>query len=82
MVGMLEQVLLKVDSRNAPLAIPKKSSIGSLHSPPCAVCGARDHSTLVHCKSDRLCFGCLAPGHAKHQCPNRLAPNAGQVQGN
>ena len=36
----------------------------------CQVCNGRDHTTEVHCRSDRLCFTCFKPGHSRHSCPS------------
>lgn len=39
----------------------------------CRVCQSREHSTLSHCRRDRLCLACFQPNHIKKDCPNRQA---------
>ncbi|KAJ8381233.1 hypothetical protein SKAU_G00020110 [Synaphobranchus kaupii] len=79
MMSMLERVLARVEPRN-PERSQKRPSLFS--SPPCRVCGDANHSTLSHCKSDHLCFKCLAPGHSKQHCPNNAQPQLSPASGN
>ena len=79
MMNMLERVLARVEP-HSPVRTQRRSSPFS--SPPCKVCGAPDHSTLSHCKSDRLCFNCLAPGHSKQRCSNKAPPHLSPAPGN
>lgn len=79
MMNMLERVLARVEPRS-PNRIQRRSSPFS--SPPCQVCGGADHSTLSHCRSDNLCFKCLAPGHSKQHCPNKAPAQLGSASGN
>lgn len=39
----------------------------------CRVCQSLEHSTLSHCRRDRLCLACFQPNHIKKDCPNRQA---------
>lgn len=79
MMNMLERVLARVEPRS-PARTQRRSSPFS--SPPCNVCGGPDHSTLSHCKSDHLCFKCLAPDHSKQHCPNNAPPHLSPAPGN
>lgn len=79
MMSMLERVLARVEPRN-PERSQKRSSPFS--SPPCKVCGDTNHSTLSHCRSDHLCFKCLAPGHSRQHCPNNAPPQLSPASGN
>ena len=71
MMSMLERVLARVEL-HSPEGRQKRPSCFSL--PPCRVCGDANHSTLSHCRSDHLCFKCLAPGHSRQNCPNNALP--------
>jgi hypothetical protein len=79
MMSMLERVLARVEPPN-PERRQKRSSFFS--SPPCRVCGDANHSTLSHCRSDHLCFKCLAPGHSRQDCPNIAPPELSPASGN
>lgn len=35
---------------------------------PCKVCRSHEHSTLAHCRRQRLCLACFQPGHIKKNC--------------
>lgn len=78
MMKMLEQVLTRVGQNTERR--PKRPSQFSL--PPCNVCGDAAHSTLSHCRSEHLCFKCLAPGHSKQDCPNKVPPQSNPKLGN
>ena len=81
-MSMLEKVLSKVEQRSASSSAHRQKPRSDLNSLPCKVCGGNSHSTLSHCKSDHLCFSCLAPGHSRQHCPNRPPPHFKPNQGN
>lgn len=54
----------------------------------CEVCGDAGHDTFSHCRINRLCFNCHAPGHRASSCsagtgpkPNvqQSGPDSGQL---
>ena len=72
---VLEQRSLTVDnSGSRPQQRPRRRVAPSL---PCSVCGDSIHNTMDHCRADRLCFICYAPGHARMACPQ--ASSQGQL---
>lgn len=36
----------------------------------CDICNNTSHTTISHCRIDRLCFTCHQPGHMRDQCPS------------
>lgn len=48
----------------------------------CRVCRSHDHSTVAHCRRERLCFACLQPGHSKRECTSdRSRPSPAPFRG-
>ncbi|XP_063055553.1 uncharacterized protein LOC134449508 [Engraulis encrasicolus] len=71
MVAMMEQMMNTVQRRGGP---PRGRGFqGGRREKACRVCNDSKHSTVTHCKSERLCFNCFAPGHTKAAC-NMPAP--------
>lgn len=67
MMAMLEQMMGKVQQRNSA---PRGGRFqGGHREKACRVCNDSKHTTATHCRSERLCFVCLAPGHTKMDCP-------------
>lgn len=79
MMERLEQMMGKVQQRGST---PRGGRYqGGAREKACRVCGDSKHTTESHCKSEWLCFVCLAPGHIKMECPTRSS-RAPQPQGN
>ncbi|XP_043988373.1 uncharacterized protein LOC122840201 [Gambusia affinis] len=78
---MLEKVLLHGASdqshvrRRTPPRRPVDNTdkIDGFTIKPCIICKADNHSALSHCRENRLCFKCYAPGHSRHNCPTKRA---------
>ncbi|KAJ8385377.1 hypothetical protein AAFF_G00189980 [Aldrovandia affinis] len=47
---------------------------------PCQICGNANHSTVVHCRTNCLCFVCHAPGHVAAVCTVSPSPSSGPAQ--
>lgn len=78
MMSMLEQVLTRVGQNTDH----RQKHPSQFSLPPCKICGDATHSTLSHCRSEHLCFKCLAPGHSKQDCPNKVPPQSNPTLGN
>lgn len=68
---------------------PQQFAPGPFQRRNCRVCGDTSHTTLMHCRKDKLCLSCYSPGHFKRDCnrhnqrqvgPNN--PSQRQPQGN
>lgn len=71
-ISLLERVLVQQSQQPKNVSKfnklhPKLKSTG-----PCAVCSDNYHTTQYHCKIDKLCFGCFAPGHTRVECPSSV----------
>ncbi|KAK0152268.1 hypothetical protein N1851_006318 [Merluccius polli] len=67
MMAMLEQMMGKVQGRGGT---PRGGRFqGGLCEKACRVCNDSKHTTVTHCRSERLCFACFAPGHTRTECP-------------
>ncbi len=75
MMGMLEQVMERVQQGNnvQPERNANYRYRGRARS--CGVCDNTTHSTKSHCLKDRLCFSCFSPGHAHSACPQSQSGN-------
>ena len=79
-LDVLERVLLQRSGRaqSSPrrAANNKLPMIEGLNDKPCRVCSEESHSTLAHCRDNKLCFQCFSAGHPRHKCPvgKRTAP--------
>lgn len=65
LVSLLDRALSQnnqIASRSFPLAHSSAKR--------CRVCKSDDHSTLAHCRQQRLCLNCFQQGHIKKHCPN------------
>ena len=86
MVNMFQEMIEKMQERNT--SRPTRS--GRFQCAPqdrrpreavCKDCNGSSHTTISHCKSERLCFACLAPGHTRLDCPSNNTPRP-QFEGN
>lgn len=86
MVDMFQEVMDKVQVRSTRPAADNGPSRARQRRPKdlcCRVCNDKGHSTISHCRTERLCFECLAPGHIKSKCPQVTSESApSQCQGN
>lgn len=86
MVEMFQEVMDRVQVRNASPAVGNVPSRARQRRPKelsCRVCQDTSHSTISHCRTEKLCFECLAPGHVKSKCPLVTSESApSQRQGN
>lgn len=65
LIGLLDRALSQ--NSQAEMRRPRPSQ------PPvraCKVCHSSEHSTLAHCRRQRLCLACFEPGHIKRDCAN------------
>jgi len=65
LIGLLDRAL----SQNSQAEMRRPRPI----QPPvraCKVCHSPEHSTLAHCRRQRLCLTCFQPGHMKRDCAN------------
>lgn len=86
LTAMLEKVLLQNQSNalvsKRPRSSTKFTRIEGLYSKPCSVCKEDSHNTFTHCRDDRLCFLCHAPGHSRRDCPQGNRTSFSGQQGN
>lgn len=86
MVEMFQEVMDRVQVRNACPAVsngPPRARQRRPRESSCRVCQDTNHSTISHCRTEKLCFECLAPGHVKSKCPLVTSESApSQRQGN
>lgn len=75
MMGMLEQVMEKVQQSNNVQSDRNVNLRFRGRARACEVCGNVAHSTRSHCLKDKLCFGCFSPGHAHSACPQPQSEN-------
>lgn len=75
MMGMLEQVMERVQQGNNSQPEKNVNFRYRGRARGCDVCGNTGHSTKTHCLKDRLCFGCFSPGHAHSACPQPQSGN-------
>ena len=68
MTDMLGKVLESLNALHA--AKPHSAPRGRTDRGKCRVCGEVSHTTVEHCRTHRLCFGCHKPGHMKQSCPS------------
>ena len=66
MVAMMEQMMNTVQRRGGPSR--GRGFQGGRREKACRVCNDSKHSTVTHCRSERLCFNCFAPGHTRAEC--------------
>lgn len=85
LISMLEKMLLqgpgyaRANARRQSARLPR---IPGLDDTPCSICRDSSHSTLTHCRENRLCFMCHLPGHSRRNCPEgKCTPSSGH-QGN
>lgn len=66
LISLLDRTLVQNNQ-----TVLRKPSHGQLQRKFCKVCQSTEHSTLAHCRQDRLCLSCFKPGHIKRDCPNK-----------
>lgn len=81
MMEMLEQLMDRVQSRNVPTHRGNSRLQRRYARNTCRVCHDNKHSTVTHCITDKLCFECFSPGHAKRDCP-KLSTVQDDMEGN
>lgn len=86
MMSMLRELLKKVQVGDGRFSLRRggrqvRNQAHSVHETSCQVCNDGSHTTESHCRSARLCFSCLKPGHTRRSC---LSKNEAcdKVQGN
>ena len=65
LIGLLDRSL----AQNSQAEV-RQHSPSQLQKRFCRVCKSVEHSTLAHCRHERLCLSCYRPGHIKRNCPN------------
>lgn len=72
LIGLLDRTLVhnsqEVVQNNQPMY--RQHSSAQSQRRQCRVCKSVEHSTLAHCRRDRLCLSCYRPGHIKKNCPD------------
>lgn len=81
MMEMLEQLMDRVQSRDVPTHRISSRLQRCYARNTCHVCHDNKHSTVTHCITDKLCFECFLPGHAKRDCP-KLSSVRDNMEGN
>ncbi|KAM9761902.1 uncharacterized protein ACNS7B_004146 isoform 1-T1 [Menidia menidia] len=66
LISLLDRTLVQNNQ-----TVPRNPSHGQFQRKFCKVCQSTEHSTLAHCRQDRLCLSCFRPGHIKRDCPNK-----------
>lgn len=74
LITLLDRALSQ--NSQAEMSSPRQSQ------PPtraCKVCRSYEHSTLSHCRRQRLCLACFQPGHIKRNCVNSQHGSGSQI---
>lgn len=81
MMEMMEQLMDRVQFRD--VSSPRRDSRQRRNfvRSACRVCNDNKHTTVTHCMTDKLCFGCFSPGHTKRECPKQSSAQS-QHEGN
>lgn len=88
LINLLNRIMANQGVTSAP-QVSTQQVPNSFQKRNCRVCGDTSHTTLVHCRKDRLCLSCFSPSHFKRDCnrhnqrsggPNDTSPS--QPQGN
>lgn len=86
LITMLEKVLLQNQSNTANNRRSRNNAmfprVEGLYAKPCAVCNETSHDAYTHCRDNKLCFLCHAPGHSRRNCPQSGRPSTSGQQGN
>ena len=90
LISLLDRMMARQEVQVATSAVsPQQYAPGPFQRKSCRVCGDTSHSTLMHCRKEKLCLSCYSPGHFKRDCnrhnqrqvgPN--SPSQSQPQGN
>lgn len=73
MADMLGKVLEQLSSQKQTTAVRRFNPQQRRTTPrqrACDICNNTSHTTISHCRIDRLCFTCHQPGHMRDQCPS------------
>ena len=87
MVDMFQGMMEKMQQRSmaAPSRggrSPRAPGERRARETACRVCNDSRHTTVSHCRSDGLCFSCLAPGHNRANCTANNQPSQPQSKEN
>ena len=70
LIGLLDRTLVQnsqaMAQNNRPMSEQHPSDQSQRKQ--CKVCKSMEHSTLAHCRRDRLCLSCYMPGHIRKNC--------------
>ena len=70
LIGLLDRTLVQnsqaMAQSNQPMYRQQQSDQSQKRH--CKVCKSVEHSTLAHCRRDRLCLSCFKSGHIKKNC--------------
>lgn len=75
LINLLDRTLAQSNQ-----AVFRHHSPGQLQRKPCKVCRSVEHSTLAHCRQERLCLSCFRPGHIKRNCPHNDSSQSHQAE--
>lgn len=70
LIGLLDRTFTQNSqamAQNNP--VYRRQPFDQSQSRQCKVCKSVEHSTLAHCRRERLCLSCFKPGHIKKDCP-------------
>lgn len=68
LVSLLDSALSQ-NTQSMVKQLPSRLPPGKI----CRVCKSHDHSTVTHCRRERLCFACFQPGHSKRDCTSGVS---------
>lgn len=91
LISLLDRMIARQEVQMATTSPDPSCQVspGPFQKRSCRVCGGTNHSTVMHCRREKLCLSCYSPGHFKRDC-NRYNqgrvglnnPSQGQHQGN
>lgn len=78
-ITLLERLLKQESSQRSRPPRPRNDNRTRFRG-PCVICGSNDHDTVSHCRTERLCFRCHAPGHQAVTCSFTPGPDSPAVR--
>ena len=80
LIGLLDRTLAQNSQAMAQKTpMYRRQPSDQSQSKHCKVCKSMEHSTLAHCRRERLCLSCFKPGHIKKDCPSQTPGRGNQA---